>query len=329
MASAYPGCRALVEEALQLGGVPESAFEVCLASITPSTLKQYNSGLRLWWQFCNDNKINVFSLSIPNILEFFMELYRKGMSYGSLNSCRSAIAQLLGPTIAQDNRIKRFFRGVLYLRPSKPKYENTWDPSGVLNFLRNMNNYNISLEKLSCKLAMLLALSTGQRVQTLSLIEVCNIRTHSEGVEIKVPKRVKTSGLNRHQPILSLPFYPSDPNICVASTLLFYVEKTSSYRHSNVCNNLFITFKKPFHNASSQSISRWIRKVMSESGIDTSIFTPHSTRHASTSKAYSKGISCDIIRSAAGWSNNSKSFAMFYNRPIRDSSSFATSVLES
>lgn len=210
------------------------------------------------------------------------EQYDKGISYGSLNSYRSAIAQLLGPSLAEDVRIQRFFKGVFHLRPSLPRYINTWDPLLVLNYLRTLINEDISLEQISYKLAMLLALVSVQRVQTLSLIELDNIKSSSRGVQIFIPRRIKTSGPNKSQPIISLPFYKDDEVVCVATTLLFYISVTRLIRDS-ACNRLFITFKKPYHNASSQTISRWIRNVMSRAGIDSSKYAPHSTRHASTS----------------------------------------------
>lgn len=129
MATTYPGSRVLIEQALQLGQIPEQALEICMASVTLSTLKQYNSGLKLWWLFCKSQNINIFLASIPDILNFLTHCYNKGASYGSLNSYRSSIAQLLGPSIATDTRIKIFFKGVYHLRPNNPKYENTWDPS--------------------------------------------------------------------------------------------------------------------------------------------------------------------------------------------------------
>lgn len=328
MASTYPGCRNLVRKALQLGHIPESAFDICLASISSSTFKQYNSGLKFWWNYCNLNKIDPFTAPIPEVLKFLSSHYNHGASYGTLNTYRSAIAQILGPGIAQDFRVKRFFKGVFQLRPSNPKYINTWDPQCVLNFLRNYRNEEISLEKISHKLSMLLALSTGQRVQTLSLIEIKNIVQSEKGIEIRVPKKIKTSGRNSYQPLIVLPFMTKDIEICVATTLIDYMKRTEGQRtNSDVTNNLLLTHKKPFHNATAQTISRWIKKTMLEAGIDTNLFKPHSTRHASTSMACKKGITYDTIRLAAGWTEKSKTFAKFYNRPLKEQGSFAKAVL--
>ena len=66
---------------------------------------------------------------------------------------------------------------------------------------------------------------------------------------------------------------------------------------------------------SSQTISRWLKIVLRKSGITE--FTGHSTRHAATSKALQEGLTIDAIRNAAGWSERSKTFHFFYNRPIK------------
>lgn len=298
-----------------------------MASITASTIRQYDSGLRRWFRFCQSRNQDCLSASAAIVLDFLQEQFNRGMSYGSLNSYRSAIAQILGPSIAEDFRMRRFFKGVFHLRPNGPKYENTWDPLVVLNHLKSLSNDNISLEQISYKLAMLLALSSGQRVQTLSLIELEDIKSSPQGVQIFIHNRIKTSRVNRTQPVISLPFYINNESICVATTLLLYINMTKGLRNS-VCNRLLITLKKPYRNASSQTISQWIRRVMSRAGVDTTVFASHSTRHASTSLAGRKGIPWDIIRSAAGWSKDSKSFATFYNRPVRDPYSFARAILD-
>lgn len=330
MAPAYPGGRSLIRQALQVGQIPESASDICLASITASTLKQYDSALKLWWDFCQSNKINVSAASVSEVLKFLSFQFEKGSSFSTLNSYRSAIAQILGPNLGQDYRIKRFFRGVYQLRPSQPKYSCTWDAKIVLNFLRGLNNDNISLEYLTYKTCMLIALATGQRVQTIASIELGNIAKSDKGIEIKISKRIKTSGKNKPQPYLILPFFNADQSVCVATCILFYITKTESLRaNSTNCSNLLLTFKKPYHNASSQTISRWIKKIMHLSGVDIHKFSSHSTRHAATSAAFRKGVTFDTIRLAAGWSAGSKTFATFYNRPLQNDCNFAQTVLSS
>lgn len=262
------------------------------------------------------------------VLQFLTLHFDKGASYSKLNTYRSAVSQVVDPNIATDFRMKRFFKGVFKSRPNLPKYNTTWDPNIVLNYVRGLTNEAISLELLTMKLAVLLALATGQRMQTLSLIKLCNIEKSMTNVVIKIPDRIKTSAPNRIQPTLILPFFTQDSKICVAKTMLFYIEKTRSLRNPD-SQYLFITFKKPHHNASSQTISRWIKTILGKSGLDTKIFTAYSTRHAATSTAARRGVNLDIIRLSAGWTKESQVFAKFYKRPLAEINNFSEAVLGS
>jgi hypothetical protein len=70
----------------------------------------------------------------------------------------------------------------------------------VLNFLNDLpDNDELSCTQLSVKCACLLALVTGHRVQTLSLIQISNI-SQTEPVEIRIPHAIKTSGPGNLQP---------------------------------------------------------------------------------------------------------------------------------
>lgn len=328
MATTYPGGRSLILQALQLGKVPKSSLEICLSSISSSTIKQYDVGLKLWWQFCRNKNIQVFETSTPLVLEFLTFHFNQGASYGSLNCYRSAIAQIAGPEISNDPRLKRFFKGVYSLRPNQPRYEMTWDPGIVLKYIRSLPVDDLDLKTLTQKTAVLIALATGHRVQTLSSIEIGNITANDDSVTIRIPKRIKTSGPRQPQPFFILPFFREDQKICVASAILAYLDKTKELRNDTL-KYFFITIKKPHRTASTSSISRWIKDILNKSGIDTSIFKAHSTRHAATSTAARLGVSFDVIRRSAGWTERSKTFAKFYQRPLCNNDNFAISVLSS
>nr|CAH7745786.1 unnamed protein product [Callosobruchus chinensis] len=68
-----------------------------------------------------DGKMQMcFSNEITLVLEFLTHHFELGASYGTLNSYRSALDQILDPQIAQDYRIKRFFKGIYNLRSNCP-----------------------------------------------------------------------------------------------------------------------------------------------------------------------------------------------------------------
>lgn len=298
-----------------------------MASLSESSLKQYNNSLKKWWMFCKDKNLLLHEAQISDIIQFLTQEFDSGASYGSLNNMRSAISLILGPDVGHNALLKRFFKGVSILRSPRPKYESTWDPKIVLDYFRNWRNVDLSLELLGKKLVTLLALVTGQRIQTLSLIDVKNVAFKENAIEIKIPERIKTSGIGKTQPLLQLPFFNENPNICPVLTLQCYLRQTESLRTST---SLFISFKKPFQKVSTQSLSRWIKEILCRSGIDTSLFTAYSTRHASTSAAKRAGLNIDIIRKSAGWTEKSHTFARFYDRPVvSDEKSFGLAILDS
>lgn len=298
-----------------------------LASLADSTIKQYSVTYKIWWDFCKRKNLDIFSASIPSLMLFLSEQFDRGSSYSTLNTHRSALSLLLGSNIGSDDSIKRLLKGVFKLRPCLPKYTSTWDPQIVLNEISNwFPNKELSLEKITKKLAILLALCTAHRVQTISLIRTKNINITNDGIKIVITDIIKTSAPGRDQPVLFLPYFKDKPNICPATALEDYLVMTKTNRSKNI-QNLFVTFRRPYKTASTQSISRWIKDVLQSSGVDVAVFGAHSTRHAATSAARANGVPIDVIRKKAGWTNSSQIFAKFYNRPLLTNDNFARSTL--
>lgn len=173
---------------------------------------------------------------------------------------------------------------------------------------------------------MLLALITSYRVQTLSKILIKNIIFSTDVIQIKIPKRIKTSRVNRLQSCLVIPFFEDNPELCVALVLQAYIERTSQSK--GAIEELFITCKKPFRPATTQTLARWLKTMLNQSGVDVSIFKVHSTRHASSSAACREGINVDTICQTAGWSKKSEAFARFYKRPLYDKTNCAKAIIK-
>ena len=136
---------------------------------------------------------------------------------------------------------------------------------------------------------------------------------------------LKTSRPGVKNPTL-IPKFQENPKLCVYNCIKTYIEKTESLRGNNN-KYLFLSIIEPFKSIGAQTIARWIKTVMSDAGIDVSIFKSHSTRHASTSAALLKGVDLETIKNTAGWSEKSKVFAKFYNRPILKQSNNFISTL--
>lgn len=269
----------------------------------------------------------MYKASVSEAIEFLTSASKSIKTYGTLNTYRSAVSLVLNHDLGSNPIVKRFCKGFSVEKPSRAKYDDIWDPDVVLRYLSNLGpNSELSLEHLSKKLVTLLALSTAQRLQTLSKINLENIKVCSDAIKIYIPDRLKTTKVGKNQPLLHFPFMSEQPNLCVATLIQTYIEKTNSVRSEGV-DSLLLTYKKPYQPASSQTLSRWLKEIMSMSGIDVTTFAGYSAKHAAVSAAKRKGLSIENIRAAAGWSHKSNVFGKFYNRPLRETCNFASIVL--
>ncbi|CAC5422081.1 unnamed protein product [Mytilus coruscus] len=159
---------------------------------------------------------------------------------------------------------------------------------------------------------MLLALVTGQRIQTLHCVDLDFMKITKDNVIIEINEILKTSKPGKHLSPISLPAFVEDSRLCIVTVLNAYIERTSAIRTSQ---KLFVTFVKPYHHPTKSTISNWIKLVLKLAGVNTSIFKTHSTRGASTSAALKAGVSVNSILKSAGWTNES-TFRQFYNRPV-------------
>lgn len=312
---AFPGGREIIRQAFKIRQAPEPSLDALLALLAPSTIKQYTRPLRSWWYFCQARQITPFAPEVKNVLDYLAEELKAAGSYSTLNTSRLAVSLVSINAIEEDPLVKGFCKGASVLKLPRPRYDHMWDPAPVIAKLASYYSHEeLSLERLSKKLALLLALRSGQRCQTIAALRVSQISLGERKI-IRVP--------DRNQPLLSFPRFTERSNLCIMNLLKHYLHRTQNLRPKE-CDNLFISLKH--RSVGVQTISRWIRETLTECGVDSS-FLAHSTRHASTSLAAKKGVSMDIIKRAADWSDDSQVFAKFYNKPIINSDEFAKATL--
>lgn len=251
--------------------VPREAIEILLNSLSVATIKQYETSLKMWWSFCNGSKETFFKPSVKKVLRFLTQNFNKGASFSTLNTHRSAIALISGNSIGKNKIICRFLKGVYNIRPARPRYDFTWDVSIVLSYLEKLYSLEtLSFTQLTEKTVTLLALCTAHRAQTLANIKITNILKTNNNIQIRIENKIKTSGPGRYQPILILPVFKENPSLCIASIIIKYLKVTKTLRGSE--QNLLIATKKPHKGVGAQTLGRWIKKTLQNSGIDTTIF---------------------------------------------------------
>ena len=121
---------------------------------------------------------------------------------------------------------------------------------------------------------------------------------------------------------IKFPVY-ENANICPVKLFKQHIDVTKSITSSRNC--LFITTSKPYRPDSKDTPARWIKSVLHDAGIDMTIFTPHSIRSASTSKAATK-VPIETVLKTGGW-RCMRTFANYCNKQIDNSEIFATSIV--
>ena len=158
----------------------------------------------------------------------------------------------------------------------------TWDGNIVFAHLRQLTSLaSLSLLDLSCKTVMLLALLSSQRCQTLHLIDIRNVKITKSNVQIVLGDLFKTSKACRHISELNIlvPAFEANRHLCIVSTI------------------------KQHKGVSRDTISRWIKHVMNDAGVDMTIFSPR-TRSVSAS-AVKQTVPVQTIMKTVGWSHDS------------------------
>ena len=268
---------------------------------------------------------------MTDVLKFLTELHDSGLGYSALNTAKSAVSSFLNianPNSAQlgsNGLIKRFMKGIFEIKPSLPRYNCTWDTEKVLQFLKSLSPLsNLSLLQLSRKLVTLLALSTGQRAQTLHMLDVRNIESCETHLKLRIGDLLKQSSPSNHLSEIFISQYTFDSDICVVKTyIMYYVTKTEKLRQDS---RLLVRTQKPYNWVTKQTLSHWIKDTLILAGIDMSCFTPHSTRSASCSAAVARNVPIDTVLRTAGWKRDNV-FRKFYNRPVTNDDSFSRSIL--
>jgi len=265
-------------------------------------------------------------------VNFLTTLVKNKASLSAVCTARSALSCKLtsyeGVTFGNTDLVKRFIKGVFESNPTFPKQSETWDVNIVLNEIKTWTPVNnLTLKQLTLKAVMLIALLSGQRCQTMATLNIETMSLNDKRCTFFVHSLLKQTRRRVHQKPIELLAFKDEPDLCIVTTLKEYLNRTKPLRGNDT--QLFISLQKPHRGVSTDTISRWIRDVLDTVNIDTSVFSAHSTRGASTSAAKQAKIPIKTIMDAAGWSRPT-TFANFYNKAIMgsDHKNFGQAILD-
>ena len=132
----------------------------------------------------------------------------------------------------------------------------SWNVKVVLRFLETLDNNRLTLRLLAVKLAILIALTTGQRCQTLKLMNLKNIEINKNYVKIRIGDLLRQSKPQKHLNEFYIEAFDQNEAICVVKVLNKYIEVTQNIRTDS---SLFINTQKPHSAAPKSMIAAWIK----------------------------------------------------------------------
>ena len=268
-------------------GISDEIAETIIQSWRPNTKCKYDTYRKQCLQVCSQRMCDSMCPTLVTVLEFLHVLRKRNLGYSVLNSARgmlSSFATIEGYDAGKHPLVCRYMKDVYNSNPSLRKRSFTWDAGAVVKYLSSVSPK--SLIDISHKLASLLAILCGQHGrEILSVMDIRNTTIEENFLIIPKGDQLKTTGIKFHVGEIKFPVY-ENANVCPAKLFKQYLDVTKSLRGSTTC--LFITTSKPYRPAFKYTLARWIKSVMHDAGIDMTIFTPHPTRLASTSKAATK-----------------------------------------
>ena len=328
--SATAGRLAIIRHQSRSGGLSEGASRLLESSWRDKTKSTYESLFKRWVGWCQERSRDPIRGPLTDVLNFLAELFDQGYQYRSLNSYRSAISSVHekvdGMEVGKHPLVSRVLKGVFNERPPRPKYASVWSVDLVLSmFKKDGDSTSLSLQDLTIKTAMLLALTRPCRGADLAELDLRNRSYVQEGVVFQPSHLSKQSRPSHHNVKFFFPKYEEDRCLCPVEALKAYEERTLPFRNNLGENRVFRSFIGKHGPVTSSTIARWIKSCLQKAGVDTSKFKAHSTRAAAATKAAMSGLTVDEIMKAADWSSEGV-FQKFYYRP-QHSVEFGSSVL--
>ena len=176
----------------------------------------------------------------------------------------------------------------------------------VLNFIKSTwgETDRLGRKELSLKLCMLLALTTSSRDSGIHHLDIKFMVNTSDKVIFHSHKLHKSRRKGKPPPSLTMYVYSPDKQLCVIQTLNKYLEMMKNRRDPSR-TQLLLSYRKPYKEIASSTVSGWIKKALELANMETNAFKWHSTRSASTSKVNLTGLALSNILHRGLWSRAS------------------------
>ena len=228
-----------------------------------NTRAKYRSIEKSWRLYCSRLGLDPMKQETYVFLNFFAEGYERNLRWGTLRSYVPALHKYM--KYVDIFQIRRLLKGVFNLRPPVARYTSIWDVNLVLDYLCAM--VTETLKDLSMKLATLLMILSGNRVNMLTHFNISNMYITQQECTFTFEHVLKTTrpGFNAEPMVFRA--YPQCPQLCPVNTIWKYLMFRNQLTNDN---QLFISTKpnKGVHRGvtSSDTIARWVKDMLGLAG---------------------------------------------------------------
>ena len=135
------------------------------------------------------------------------------------------------------------------------------------------DNKSLPIKNLTLKLTMLLALTSASRASSIHHLDIRFMSLSEKKIVLNFVKFPKTWKKGRAPPNLEIFAFEKDTDFCVTQTLKLYLSRLQEWGDEKK-TRLLLVMNKCHKPVSVSIVSRWIKNVMSLSGIEPRV-TPH------------------------------------------------------
>ncbi len=208
-----------------------------------STHKQYKVYINKWVQFCSEKSFDPLHPTVNTFLAFLHKLHQNNLGYSALNTARSAVSNIdehsnntrMYTPIGKHPLVCRYLKGIFNKLKPVPKFHNIWSVDTVLEYLTLAWPLDkLNRKELTLKLVMLIVLTTGQRCQTLTYMDISEkyMTKNDQCFSFALTEHIKQDRPGSVFGNVNLYKY-SDNKLCVYETLQFYLQVTAPCRSSS------------------------------------------------------------------------------------------------
>ena len=278
-----------------------------------STTKKVELAFRYWSKWCESvghDELHPTPVAVVNWLaDEFSQNSFQGTWFAQQASGLSTKFSWLGERLGHSAVVVDFLKAVKKLRPSKPKYDDFFDPADLTEPLRGMGtNDELDLSTLMGKLVVLLY-TTGLRGADMARVSVEHSamdRADHKLVLVTKTKEAKDGRWVTHE----VDPWQDEPDLCPHCVARALQRKAGE--KGLIPETLFFN-QKTGAPVTSDWLGTLAGRVMEAAGIDPQ-YTPHALRGAGATKALGQGIPEPAVRHAFRWVQGSKSMDNCYNR---------------